>query len=91
MLNDSYNYAGGCGVLHPFNKTKREECEKANLSSPKAVQAQSDLILAQAAALKASQPETNDSWSPLAITGVIIGSLAAITIMVLVIKKMKKK
>lgn len=91
MLNDQYNYAGGCGVLHPFNKTKREECEKANLSSPKAIQAQSDLILAQAAAVKAAQQETDTSWSPLAITGVVVGSLAAITIMVLVIKKMKKK
>lgn len=27
--NDSYSNAGGCGILHPFNKTKRAECEQA--------------------------------------------------------------
>jgi len=90
MLNDTYNYAGGCGVLHPFNKDKRAECEKAQAGSPKAVQAQADLLLSQAAVVKASQAPQEDKWGPWAITGVVIGSLAAITIMVLVIKKMKK-
>jgi LPXTG-motif cell wall-anchored protein len=27
--NDSYSNAGGCGILHPFNKGKREACEQA--------------------------------------------------------------
>jgi hypothetical protein len=27
--NDNYSNAGGCGVLHPFNKGKREACEQA--------------------------------------------------------------
>lgn len=27
--NDSYSNASGCGILHPFNKGKREACELA--------------------------------------------------------------
>ena len=26
---DSYSNAGGCGLLHPFNKKKKAECEAA--------------------------------------------------------------
>jgi hypothetical protein len=91
-MEDNYNYAGGCGVKHPFNKSKRAECEKIHLEKKnlKGGNSESDKLLAQAALTKASQPETNTQMSPLAITGIIVGSLIAITIMVVVIKKVKK-
>jgi hypothetical protein len=91
-MEDNYNYAGGCGVKHPFNKAKRAECERIHLEKKniKSGNTESDKLLAQAAVLKAGQVETNTQMSPLAITGIIVGSLIAITIMVVVIKKVKK-
>jgi hypothetical protein len=85
--DDEYDYAGGCGVLHPFNSKKREECEKANLTA-KTTETESDILLAKATLAKASQPQ-QAPMSPLAITGIIVGSLLAITVMVVVIKKVK--
>jgi hypothetical protein len=91
-MEDNYNYAGGCGVKHPFNKAKRAECERIHLEKKniKSGNTESDKLLAQAAVLKAGQVETNTQMSPLAITGIIVGSLLAITLMVVVIKKVKK-
>ena len=91
-MEDNYNYAGGCGVKHPFNATKRAECERIHLEKKniKSGNTESDKLLAQAAVLKAGQVETNTQMSPLAIGGIIIGSLLAITVMVVVIKKVKK-
>lgn len=56
----------------------------------KSTEAQSQLVLSEAAATKASQVG-GDSWSPLAVTGVVIGSLVGISLMVVVIKKFAKK
>jgi hypothetical protein len=41
--NDSYSNAGGCGVLHPFNKKKREACEQAKKVSNLATNADTAL------------------------------------------------
>jgi len=46
-------------------------------------------IIAQAVLNKSMQKD--EQMSPLAITGIIVGSLLAITIMVVVIKKVKSK
>ena len=91
-MEDNYNYAGGCGIKHPFNKAKRAECERIHLQkvNAKSGNTESDIILAKAALAKASQTETNTQMSPLAITGIVVGSLLAITLMVVVIKKVKK-
>lgn len=91
-MEDNYNYAGGCGVKHPFDAKKRAECEKIHLEkvNAKSGNTESNKILAQAALAKASQVDTNVQMSPLAITGIIVGSLLAITVMVVVIKKVKK-
>ena len=91
-MEDQYNYAGGCGVKHPFNATKRAECEKIHLEkiNAKSGNSESDKLLAQAALLKAGKTEADTQMSPLAITGIIVGSLLAITLMVVVIKKIKK-
>jgi hypothetical protein len=90
-MEDNYNYAGGCGVKHPFNATKRAECEKLHLEKKnlKGGNSESDKLLAQASVIKAGQVEA-PQMSPLAITGIIVGSLLAITVMVVVIKKVKK-
>ena len=90
--DDEYDYANGaivCKALHPFNKTKEQECitKKAG-SNSKLIEAQANLELARAAALKAGKAE-QAPMSPLAITGIIVGSLLAITVMVVVIKKVK--
>ena len=84
--DDEYDYAGGCGVLHPFSKKRREACEAANLRA-KTTETESDILLARATLAKASQQQVQ--MSPLAITGIIVGSLLAITVMVVVIKKVK--
>lgn len=95
-MEDDYNYAAGrlCGFI--IRKDKRKACEEARGErkteklQAKSGNTETDKILAQAALTKASQVETNTQMSPLAIGGIIIGSLIAITIMVVVIKKIKK-
>lgn len=91
-MEDNYNYAGGCQAAHLFDAKKRAECEKAHLEkvNAKSGNSESDILLAKAALLKAGQPQTDAQMSPLAITGIIVGSLLAITVMVVVIKKVKK-
>lgn len=90
--SDDYNYAGGCGVKHPFNASKRAECERIHLEKKniKSGNTETDKILAEATRIKAGKTEPNTQMSPLAITGIIVGSLLAITVMVVVIKKVKK-
>lgn len=93
MPKDDYNYASGltgCGFKHPFDKAARQACEK-EVNDLKRTQAQADATLAAAAMTKASQAPQEDQWSPMAIAGVVIGSLVAITLMVVVIKKVKAK
>ena len=95
-MEDNYNYATGrlCGWI--INKAKKAECEKARNERVTAKQqaksgnTESDKILAQAALVKAGQTQPDTQMSPLAITGIIVGSLLAITVMVVVIKKIKK-
>ncbi len=95
-MEDSYDYATGrlCGWI--TNKAKKAECEKVRDSRVSAKQqsksgnTETDKLLAQAAVLKAGQPQTDTQMSPLAITGIIVGSLLAITVMVVVIKKVRK-
>ena len=95
-MEDNYSYATGrlCGWI--TDKSKKAECEKvrdARVTSKqqsKSGNTETDKLLAQAALVKAGQPQTDTQMSPLAITGIIIGSLLAITVMVVVIKKVKK-
>ena len=67
-MEDNYNYAGGCGVKHPFNAVKRAECEKIHLEKKniKGGNAESDIILAKAALFLMNE---NASW----ISGQILG------------------
>lgn len=92
---DNYSNAGGCGWAHPFSKKRREECneryEEKQAAKTSATQKEADanLLLAQAAATQAAKQE-QDKWSPLAVTGVIMGSMLAIGLLVLIIKRAKK-
>ncbi len=94
-MEDNYNYATGRFCELVFDKTKKAECEKVRgerkteKRDAKSGNTESDKLLAQAAVLKAGQVDASQ-MSPLAITGIIIGSLLAITVMVVVIKKVKK-
>jgi hypothetical protein len=56
----------------------------------KQTQADAELLLAQAVSQKAGA-ESKEFWTPLAVTGVVVGSLLAITLMVIGIKKYAKK
>lgn len=50
-------------------------------------EAGADLLLAQAALQKTKGKD--DSWSPLAVGGIVVGSLLTIAVMVVIIKKAK--
>ena len=88
--DDAYDYAGGgalgCDVLHWASKKKREACYEQQKDARK--ESESDILYARAALLKAGKVD-QAPMSPLAITGIIVGSLLAITVMVVVIKKVK--
>lgn len=92
---DEYAYASGCGVLHPFNARKREACEQAKLEKISAKQsvkqslAEVAKIEAEALAIKASQAPERQMGAG-AIVGIVVASILAITVMVVVIKKVKK-
>ena len=81
--NSSWSNAGGCGVLHPFNQEKRAECEQ---NQAKNIQAQADLELAGAIRDKQNQPKST-GWTATQTTMVVVGSLLALTVMVVVIKR----
>lgn len=51
---------------------------------------EADLLLAQAALEKSKQKQVVDEWTPLEIIGVVGGSLLAITLMAVIILKVKK-
>ncbi len=84
---EDYSNAGGCLLI--LNKDKRRECQDAQNQSAEA-SAQAELLTAQAILEKSKQKE-EEGLSPMAITGIIVGSLMAITVMVVVIKKVKAK
>lgn len=94
-MEDNYNYATGRFCELVFNKTKKAECEKVRderkteKRDAKSGNTESDKLIAQAALLKAGKVDSSQ-MSPLAITGIIVGSLLAITVMVVVIKKVRK-
>lgn len=89
--NSNWNNASGCGILHPFNAVKRAECEESQEGKAKNVSAQADLLLAQAALEKQRKNEQPSTWTATQTAMVAIGSILAITLMVVVIKRMKNK
>ena len=90
--DDEYDYANGKGLFGGVLKdaVKGFTDRVKSGGSAKEIEAQANLELARAAALKAGKAE-QAPMSPLAITGIIVGSLLAITVMVVVIKKVKAK
>lgn len=79
--NSNWSNAGGCFLI--LNKEKREACIASNAKN---VQANADLALAEAIRDKQNQP-TNTGWSATQTTMVVVGSLLALTVMVVVIKR----
>ena len=93
-MDDKWDYAGGigiCGFLHPNNEAKRAECiaARAAKNATKNLDEQADLILAQAAADKADNPST--SWTAGQTVMVVGGSILALTVMIVIIKKVSGK
>jgi len=94
MLLEENNYSNaigdrsGCYLKHPFNPTKREACEKA-FNSSKTDSRQVDLLTAQAVLNKSLQAPEKQMGAG-AIVGIIVASILSITLMVVVIKKIKK-
>lgn len=94
MQNEEWNYAGGCSWKHPFNKANRDACNEAVAEKKDTKnyvsrsQAESDMILAQAAAAASMKKE--DKWSAGQTLMVVGGALTLLTIMTIVIIKMKK-
>jgi hypothetical protein len=86
--NSKWSNASGCFIKHPFDKDKRSECEA---NAPKNLEAQSDLLLAQATLEKQRRDEQPSGWTATQTAMVAIGSILAITLMVVVIKRMKAK
>lgn len=82
--NGEYDNAFGDGKMWDA----LTEMIKGNVAT-KGKQADSDLAIANAIQLKASQQQQSTGMSPLAITGIVVGSLLAITVMIVVIKKVK--
>jgi hypothetical protein len=82
-----YSNVGGCDLSHMFNKKARQECERLFLEG-KDKESQADLMLAEAALAQSQKPPAKE-LSGLAITGIIVGSLIGIAIMVVIIKKTK--
>lgn len=85
----SWSNIGGCGILHPFNEEKRRECEDAKAASAKNVSAQADLVLAQAALEKSKQQSS--SWTAGQTAMVIGAAIIGLTLMVVVIAKVRSK
>lgn len=88
---EGYSNIGGCYFKHPFNMSRRLDCEESfAASSHKVVSANADLALAQATMAKVSNV-IPDAWTPLAVGGVVAVSLLGIATMVILIKKSKRK
>jgi hypothetical protein len=96
MEDQNWNNATGrlCGWI--MNPAKKSECEEARDErktgklDAKSGNTESDKIIAQAILEKQRRP-AEVGMSPMAITGIIVGSLMAITIMVVIIKKVKAR
>lgn len=83
LTNNDWSNAGGCFLI--LNKEKRAECQR---NESKNIKAQADLELAQALRDKVNQPKQS-GWTATQTTVAVVGSLLAITLMVVVIKRMK--
>lgn len=88
MEHNGWSNASGCFLKFPFNKDKRAECESSN---PKATQAETDRLIAEALLEKQRRDAQPSGWTAGQTAAVAIGSLLAITLMIVVIKKMKAK
>lgn len=88
MEHNGWSNASGCFLKFPFNEEKRAECESSN---PKAIQAETDRIIAEAILEKQRKDSKPTGWTATQTAAVAIGSLLAITLMVIVIKRVKKK
>lgn len=94
MRQEEWSNAGGCSWKHPFNKERRDECnavaleKKGSKAYVSKSQADSDMLLAQAMAMSASKEDK--SWSAGQTLMVAGGAIALLTIMTVVIIKMKK-
>tara|TARA_R110000787_G_scaffold44415_4_gene109009 strand:- start:1386 stop:1661 length:276 start_codon:yes stop_codon:yes gene_type:complete len=90
---DSYSQALGYGWFCGRNCAERKIAAGippiGARRASKAQDATSDAVIAQAGLEKIRNQE-DESWSPMAVTGVVVGSLLAIAVMVVIIKKAKK-
>jgi len=91
---DDYSNAGGCAVKHPFNKGRRDECNRlfAEKKKNKSGNGEADVLMSQAILELAKTPaqQSRSGLSGLAIGGIVLGSALMLVIMVIVIKKVKK-
>lgn len=94
---EEWSNAGGCSWKHPFNKERRTECErlasmkkeaKISKKGSSGTEAEAELLLSQAALVGAGKEDT--SWSAGQTLMVVGGALVGLTIMTIVIIKMKK-
>jgi len=95
---EDYSYAGGviaCAALHPLNKKKREECKedwqagKADTSGVTEAEFMAEMMKEREATRRAEL--ASDKWSPLAVTGVVAGSMISLAVMIAIIVKVRKK
>ena len=95
---DDYSNAGGCGFMHPFNKGRRDACEKSHAEKKKnqSGNGEADILMSQAILKLAESPaqqmnqHSGSGLSGLAIGGIVLGSALMLVLMVIVIKKVKK-
>ena len=90
-MKDNYSNYGGygfwCGKKCAERKIAVGIPPLGAKRAAQATEAGSDLMLAQAALEKTRNKD--NAWSPVAVGGIVIGSLLTIAIMVVIIKKSK--
>ena len=100
-MEEQWNNAGGCTIKHPWNKERRDECNrlalekketkldlKASKRTADITSAEAERILAEAALIKSGKEDKK--WSAGQTLMVVGGALLGLTIMTVVIIKMKK-
>ena len=91
--SEEWSNAGGCSWKHPLNKERRDECnavaleKKGSKAYVSKTQADADMLLAQAAAASSKEDK---SWSAGQTLMVVGGALVGLTIMTVIIIKIKK-
>lgn len=80
------------GVCFLMKEPKKSKClaEKEQKRIIKHGDPEAERMMAEAA-LAAASKEQDTGWSPLAVTGVVAGSMLAIGLMVVIIKKAKAR